>query len=131
MCTDVLESVGFLFLMDDHFCCGNCYSFCSSASAMHHWSMTVYSIIQLFLHELMPICSMFSKSKAYDSSLLFHVYCFLHHSFLFIASISSNLITIWSHLVLFTVVNPSCILQILDGVNCTWVSRSLTVYIYG
>lgn len=79
--TKVFVSFGFLFLMDDHFCCGNCYSFCSSASAMRHCLITVYSIIQLFLHELIPICSMFSKPKAYDSSLLFHVYCFLHHSF--------------------------------------------------
>jgi len=59
----------------------------SSTYAMHHWLMAVYSTVfprgdatrlDFFNHELMPICSIFSKPKAYMllSSLMYILFLF-------------------------------------------------------
>lgn len=74
----------------------------SSTYAMHHWLMAVYSTVfqgvmsprltrlDMFVHELMPICSIFSEPKAY-ASLFSFIYIVFYTTILFITSFKKKI----------------------------------------
>lgn len=69
---------------------------------MHHWLMAVYSTVfqgvmsprltrlDMFVHELMPICSIFSEPKAY-ASLFSFIYIVFYTTILFITSFKKKI----------------------------------------